>query len=170
MVSKSGDGDPHNFIRWSVPLDGSIQEESVEVLSEESTEATIRALSGLLEKTPVYIKANTYTGNGIVESCIPEGQGHRVVIQLVCKQMITIHTPHNVDPGVFAADGFLTEEEESKILEALGDGTDYEDPPEESAGKSGNSILRSLKEALSPQANALAAVTALESSATTIIQ
>lgn len=172
MVAKSEGGEDsghHNFIRWSIPADGSIQEEPVEIISEESTEATIRALSGLTEKTPVYIKGNSYTGNGIVESCTPEGQGHRVVIQLVCNQMITVHSSQ-IDPGVYSVEGFLTEEEEAKILESLTGGSEFPDEAEETTEESAFSIAHGLKEALSPQASALAAMVGVSATKNPVIQ
>ena len=83
--------------------------------------------------------------------------------------MITIHSPHT-DPGVLAVEGFLTEEEESKILDSLADGADLEDEPETAASDSAYSVLRSLQAALSPKSHALAAMAGIDGTKITVIQ
>lgn len=117
------DGGIGNFVRWYDVESAKYQEDPIEILSEENSKATIWTAFGLLQETPVYIKTDSYTGNGIVTSAIPEDKGYRVIIRLDREDMLNPYSSE-IDPGVFALERFLTEEEENKILESLGDELD----------------------------------------------
>lgn len=151
--NENSDAEERNFVRWSEPVGGVVREESVVILSENPSETTIRAVTGLREKTPVYIRGHTNSGNGIVESCIREGDDYRVVIQLSSEEMLTTNYPQ-IDPGVFALDNFLTEEEESKILDSLGDSLDSAaaEDFEEAASHTTISIANMIEAAFPPKA------------------
>ena len=122
-----------NFVRWYDPVRDIWQEASVEILLTASFEATIRTLFALDLKTSVYINTEIYSGNGIVTSCKPVEKGYQAVIRLDCEEMLSPQLPQ-IDPGILSVDGFLTEEQEAKILESLSEeleGNDLE--PEDSS-------------------------------------
>ena len=102
------------LLRWSDYPELPVREEAVEVIGLDACQFVIRSNLRVNEKTPVYLIGNTYTGNGIVRSCRPEG------IRFVLTVEATADAPlPERDPGLFAIDDFLTEEEEAKILESL---------------------------------------------------
>ena len=69
------------------------------------------------ELTHVHLIGKNYTGNGIIQSCRKEGNSYILTI-LMTTELALPELPER-DPGVFAVDDFLTEEEETKILESL---------------------------------------------------
>jgi hypothetical protein len=98
-----------SLLRWSEDPASPLREEQVEVVRFCLSESVIRSALRIRENTSVYIIGKHYTGNGIVRSCREEGEGFLLTIR--------VETEH--DPGIFAVDDFLTEEEESRILEGL---------------------------------------------------
>lgn len=112
--------DRHALVRWSEHLGGLSQEESVVVVSEADQAIRVCTSRPLKETTPVYIWGARNSGNGIVRSCFPDGRNYIVLIEWNREEMLRFGSS-NIDPGVFAIDGFLTEEQEDKILESLGD-------------------------------------------------
>lgn len=128
----------------------------MEILLWGTRQATFWTRAGFVQETSVYIKTNSYSGNGIVTSATPEDKGYRVVIQLDREDMLNSFS-HSYDPGVFALDGFLTEEEEAKILESLGDGyeseLEIEDPPSDAF-----SLSDALRSALLPAPHAVKSI------------
>ena len=71
-----------------------------------------------------------YSANGIGWGTNPVGVFTKPASEESTDQMLTTHLPQ-VDPGVLAVEGFLTEEEEAGILEALGDDGPDEEGDEE---------------------------------------
>src|SRR5205807_1454779 len=66
----------------------------------------------------VFLIGNHYTKNGIVRSCHEEGDSFLLTILIDSEHSGPELLPE-YDPGLFGVDDFLTEEEESKILEGL---------------------------------------------------
>jgi hypothetical protein len=97
------------LLRWSENPALPLREEQVEVVRFCLSESVIRSALRISENTQVYIIGKHYTGSGIVRSCHQEGEGF----------LLTIYVGMEADPGVFAVDDFLTEEEEFRILEGL---------------------------------------------------
>ncbi|MDQ2775146.1 MAG: hypothetical protein M3Y57_09560 [Acidobacteriota bacterium] len=80
------------------------------------SEAIIRSALKIGEETSVSLVGTYYNESGTVRSCRPEGSKFIVTIR------IKAHLPtpkYGIDPGVFALEDFLTEEQELKILEEL---------------------------------------------------
>ena len=77
----------------------------------------------------LYVFRNTAPGNGIVDLINPAQKRSLKSNQVRFQQMLT-HLPQ-VDPGVLAIDGFLNEEEESRILDSLGEAFDNSDETDE---------------------------------------
>ncbi len=80
-------------------------------------EAVIRSACRVREDTPVQLIGKQYTGEGIVRSCREEGESFILRISMGADIMIPYISER--DPGVLAAEDFLTEEQEAKILEDL---------------------------------------------------
>jgi hypothetical protein len=72
------------------------------------------------EKTKVTLIGKDYTGIGIVKSCREDGKNFIVTIG-IGDQGPRMHHAAQPDPSVLLVDEFITEEQESKILEDLGD-------------------------------------------------
>lgn len=72
------------------------------------------------EKTKVTLIGKDYTGIGIVKSCRRDGENFILSIGLT-EEFIQAALPSDADPGALVVDDFVTEEQETKILEGLQD-------------------------------------------------
>ena len=115
------------YLRWSDSPESPFREEPVEVIGLYSSEPVVRSARRVSEETEVFLIGKKYTGNGIVRSCQSEGPNFLLTIHIGSEYMTPELLPE-YDPGLFAVDDFLTEEEEAKILESLNSssGTDKE--------------------------------------------
>ena len=84
------------------------------------SEAVIKSTRKVDAKTKVTLIGKDYTGIGIVKSCRSEGKGFIVTIRIDEPGSGT-GTAAKPDPGVLLVDDLITEEQETKILEELGD-------------------------------------------------
>jgi hypothetical protein len=106
------------FLRWSDDPTLPMREQRVEMVRLYSSESIIRSALRINEKTKVLLIGNHYTRNGIVRSCREEGDSFLLTI-LIDPEHSGPELLPEYDPGLFGVDDFLTEEEESKILEDL---------------------------------------------------
>jgi hypothetical protein len=106
------------FLRWSDDPTLPMREQRVEMVGLYSSESVIRSALRINEKTKVLLIGNHYTRNGIVRSCREEGDSFLLTILIDSEHSGPELLPE-YDPGLFGVDDFLTEEEESKILEGL---------------------------------------------------
>ncbi len=105
-------------LRWSDNSELPVREETVEILESCFPESIVRSSLQVSEETYVYLIGKDYTGNGIIQSCRSEGNEFILTI-LMTSDFPLPELSIKPDPGVFAIDEFLTEEEELKILESL---------------------------------------------------
>ncbi len=105
---------------WSDPPNSPVQEEFVSILESHPMEALISSTLRVSEETKVTLIGKDYTGIGIVKSCRRDGENFILSIGLTAKSAQTT-LPPGADPGALVVDDFLTEEQETKILESLED-------------------------------------------------
>lgn len=107
------------LLRWSEPPNCASREELVHVLEVHSCGAVIRSTREVVEKTQVYLIADAYTGIGVVHSCRKEG--NCFILKIVITENSSTEPSSERDPGIFAVEDFLTEEQEAAILRDLED-------------------------------------------------
>jgi hypothetical protein len=106
------------LLLWSDEPNSASQKELVDLLEARFEEVVIRSARKVRETTQVYLMGEQYTGTGIVRTFRKDDNSF----------ILTIHVDeaspfrHNseLDPGVFAVDDFLTEQQEAEILRDLG--------------------------------------------------
>ena len=108
-------GADHLLLRWSDNPELPTQEEPVKMVEAHISESIVRSSLRVSERTQVHLIGKHYTGNGIVQSC--QSDGNEFILMTTSPSL-----PAPLDPGVFAINSFLTEEEELKILENLSNG------------------------------------------------
>ena len=104
------------LLRWSDSPNSTFREEIVQILTSGFSEAVVCSSLKIREETRVSLIGNFYSEFGTVRSCRPEG-GKFVVTIRIKPEASTLG--YRVDPGVFAINDFLTEEDELRILEEL---------------------------------------------------
>lgn len=118
VASSVFQGDPERvLLRWSEAPNLPSREEFVQILWAHDEEALIRSASKLVENTQVYLITERRTEDGIVQSCREEGSSF--VLRIAIAANVTNNYGFELDPGVFAIEDLLTEEQEVKILEDL---------------------------------------------------
>jgi hypothetical protein len=117
---KPGEEPNQALLCWSEAPNFPSREEFVQVLETHLSEAVIKSTRKVDEKTKVTLIGKDYTGIGIVKSCRGEGKNYIVTIRIDEPGPRTGPAP-KPDPSVLLIDEFLTEEQEAKILEELGD-------------------------------------------------
>jgi hypothetical protein len=105
---------------WSDAPNSPLREEFVQILRSHLPEAVIRCSLEVSEKTKVTLIGKDYTGIGIVKSCRRDGENFILSIGLT-EEFIRAALPSDADPGALVVDDFVTEEQETKILEGLQD-------------------------------------------------
>ena len=111
------------FLRWSAGYNAAYREEIVDFIRSSHSRWTFRCNVLILERTPVYLTGDFYMGNGIIQSCCQEGLSF--ILNITMTDESTYLPPRQqFDPGLLSVDNFLTEEEEAKILDSLGDNFD----------------------------------------------
>ena len=118
VVSSVSHGDPERvLLRWSEAPNLPSREELVQIIWAQPEEALIRSASKLLENTQVYLITKCRTDDGVVRSCREEGSSF--IVRIAIAANLTNNYGYDLDPGIFAVEDFLTEEQEAKILEDL---------------------------------------------------
>lgn len=102
------------LLLWTDTQDFASRREFGHLLETHRNEAVIRSSSKIGENAQVYLMGKQYTGNGIVSSCHQEDSSFILTIQIDDTSLIR----HNseLDPGIFAVEDFLTEQQEAEIL------------------------------------------------------
>ena len=162
-----GNGRPC-LVRWSDHPGQTDQEESGLIIGEGLHSVTVRIVKPLCEATRVSVRADSSPENGIVKSCLPEGSQYLVLIELDYEEMLRVG-PEHIDPGVFAMESFLSEEQEQKILDSLGDFSEEETSAFEQ-GPDSNGDLGSLKDPSTSAQSMSSGLMALAADATLPIQ
>ena len=102
------------LLLWTDTQDFASRREFGHLLETHRNEAVIRSANKIGENAQVYLMGKQYTGNGIVSSCHQEDSSFILTIQIDDTSLIR----HNseLDPGIFAVEDFLTEQQEAEIL------------------------------------------------------
>src|ERR1700750_975210 len=109
------------ILRWADSPTTSAFELPVEIVDEKDSEPILRAPLKIGEETPVTLVAEDYMVNGIVRFCQADRNSYLITVALRDIPDERPGTAYFRDPGALEIDDFLTEEEETKILESLGD-------------------------------------------------
>ncbi len=104
------------LLRWFEDSQGQPREEFVEVIKDQVSHMVVRSALKLNQETAVTLIGKDYTEEGIVQRC----QSEDTWFLLTVVGKLPNRDAHFVpDPGVFAVDDFLTEEQEAAILREL---------------------------------------------------
>jgi hypothetical protein len=102
------------LLRWSQP-DGAGREVFVDFLSRQLSKIVVRTAFDVPANTPVYLSGKDYVVSGVASRCRKDANGF--VLNIRIEQETRLQS--RIDPGVFAVDNFLTEEQELEILKNL---------------------------------------------------
>lgn len=118
LSSSSSSGDPDQLLlRWSDNLNSSSHEEFVDVLSRQLSKIIVRSACKVAEDTPVFLAGRRYSANGRADSC--QRVASSFILGILIDKESHIQAESDWDPGVFAIDDYLTEEQEDEILANL---------------------------------------------------
>lgn len=109
------------LLRWSEAPKAPSHEEPVELIKAHRSEPVLRSAWAITEMTKVYLIQEENTRIGIVRSC--RQQGNSFILTIGINENPVLEAGSEVDPGIFAADDFVTEEQEAEILRELGEQT-----------------------------------------------
>ena len=105
------------LLLWTDPGDFASRREFVDLLETHHDEAVVRSARKVRENTQVYLMGKQYTGTGIVRSCRQDDNSFVLAIQI---DEGSLFRPNSeLDPGIFAVEDFLTEQQEAEILRDL---------------------------------------------------
>jgi len=105
------------LLLWTDPGDFASRREFVDLLETHRDEALVRSARKVRENTQVYLMGKQYTGTGIVRSCRQDDNSFVLAIQI---DEGSLFRPNSeLDPGIFAVEDFLTEQQEAEILRDL---------------------------------------------------
>jgi hypothetical protein len=102
------------LLLWSEEANSISRKEPVEVLETRLEEVVIRSARRVRESTQVYLMGKQYTGNGIVRSCRNNDNSFILTVQINEDSLFARNS--ELDPGIFAVEDFLTEQQEAEIL------------------------------------------------------
>jgi hypothetical protein len=102
------------LLLWSEEANSISRKEPVDVLETRLEEVVIRSARRVRESTQVYLMGKQYTGNGIVRSCRNNDNSFILTVQINEDSLFARNS--ELDPGVFAVEDFLTEQQEAEIL------------------------------------------------------
>jgi hypothetical protein len=105
------------LLRWSEGSSSTSREEFVDVLSRQSSRIVVRSQSPIVADTPLYLAGKQYTVSGIARSCRKDAASF--ILAILIDKESRVQSVNRSDPGVFAIEDFLTEEEEAEILKNL---------------------------------------------------
>ena len=100
-------------LRWSEGPQAQPREELVEVIKDQVSQTIVRSSLRLNRETVVTLVGKNYTEEGVVQCC--QSEDTWFLLTLVGK-LPNRDAGFLPDPGVFAVDGFLTEDQEAAIL------------------------------------------------------
>ena len=101
-------------LRWIEITNSALHEELVYVIRAGVAEAVVRSTVQVKRDTPVDLIGGGHMVNGVVCSCRKEGNSF--ILRVRIDENLTLRYDDEIDPGVLAVEGFLTEEEEANIL------------------------------------------------------
>jgi hypothetical protein len=102
------------LLLWSEGANAVSRKEPVHLLETSLEEVVIRSPRKVRESTQVYLMGKQYTGNGIVRSCRNDDNSFILTVQINEDSLFARNS--ELDPGVFAVEDFLTEQQEAEIL------------------------------------------------------
>lgn len=105
------------LLRWFEGANSASREEFVDLVESQAYEVLVRSTLQVSENTQVYLTGKQYTANGVARSCRKDASSFIVTI-LIEKDSV-VQRGHQWDPGVFAVEDFLTEQQEAEILQML---------------------------------------------------
>lgn len=108
------------LLRWCDDSEAPLHEQLVELLEEHRSEPVVRSALAITELTRVYLIEREYVRSGIVRSCQPEEGSFILTIDINDGSVVT-RSEH--DPGIFAVEDFITEEQEAEILRNVEENT-----------------------------------------------
>lgn len=115
----SADDADHVVLRWSDAASAVWREQFAQIVDAGSLEAVLMSTWEIPTDTKVRLIGREYSGEGTVRSCKREGALYRLCISTGAGQQGAESS--EFDPGLFAVESFLTEEQEAKILKDLED-------------------------------------------------
>ena len=101
------------LLRWFEGSQTQPREEFVEVIQDQVSHTVVRSSLKLNQETAVTLIGKDYTEEGIVQGCQSEDAWFLLTVVGKLPNRDGGFVP---DPGVFALDGFLSEEQEAAIL------------------------------------------------------
>jgi hypothetical protein len=104
------------LLRWREAPKATSHEELVELIKAHRSKAVLRSACAIAEMTKVYLVQEN-TRIGIVQSC--RQQGNSFILNITISDNPVMEAGSQVDPGIFAVDDFVTEEQEAEILRDL---------------------------------------------------
>jgi hypothetical protein len=116
--TSSGVESDQALLCWSEAPNSLSREEFVQVLETHLSEAIIKSNLKVDEKTKVTLIGKDYTGIGIVRACRKDGKNFIMTIGMEAGRT-GLARAEQPDPSVLVIDDFLTEEQESQILNDL---------------------------------------------------
>lgn len=105
-------------LRWLEGPQAQPREELVEVIKDQVSQTIVRSSLRLNRETVVTLVGKDYTEQGVVQCCQSEDTWFLLTLVNKLPDREAGFLP---DPGVFAVDGFLTEEQEAAILREIDD-------------------------------------------------
>ena len=113
------------LLLWTDTLDFASRKELVDLLETHGDQAVIRSAATIRENTQVYLMGKQYMGNGMVSSCRQEDSSFILTIQIDDSSLFRYNS--DLDPGIFAVEDFLTEQQEAEILKEWETTYDFRD-------------------------------------------
>jgi hypothetical protein len=102
------------LLLWCDEANSASLKEPVDLLEIRLEEVITRSVRKIREGTQVYLMGKQYTGNGIVHSCRKDDKSFILTIQI--DEDSLFRHKSELDPGIFAVEDFLTEQQEAEIL------------------------------------------------------
>jgi len=109
------------LLRWSDGPNSPCREEVVDLVEAEPRKILTRGALEVTENTQVHLIGNYYIADGVIRSCQKDGTWFLATIAI--DENSSVQSCSARDPGIFAVEDFLTEQQEAEILMSLGDDT-----------------------------------------------
>ncbi len=106
------------LLRWFEGPQSEVREEFVEIINDQVSQTTVRSSLKLNRATAVTLIGKDHTEEGVVECCQHEKTWFLLTVVNKLPGRDGGFIP---DPGLFAVDDFLTEEQEAAILREVAD-------------------------------------------------
>ncbi|MBV9265865.1 MAG: hypothetical protein JO061_06830 [Acidobacteriaceae bacterium] len=104
-------------LRWSDEPGSPVREQMVELVRLRSDSVVISSPIRLAEQTLVRLLGKDCAGAGVIASCEEKGSCFILTIHIQPEEVFSLGS--DMDPGVFAVEDFITEEQELKILKEI---------------------------------------------------